>query len=442
MKLTIIGTGYVGLSTGTCFADMGHTVCCYDYDQNKIDRLNNNERVIFEPYLFEMIESNKNDYRLGFTSSLDEAIDADIFFICVGTPSSEDGSANLEYVIEAAKQLGKNAKRDFTVVNKSTVPIGTGDLVKETISEELRKRDSSIKFGVISNPEFLKQGSAVNDFLRPDRIVVGYETEEAKEQMIELYRSFTLHHHKIIFMSIRSAEMTKYVSNSMLATKISFMNEISNICELLKADVEDVRRGVGSDERIGYSFTYPGCGYGGSCFPKDVEALIYLAEQNGFDPQILKSVKQRNFNQKKLLFKKLSKSLNNEVKDKSIAVWGLSFKPETDDMREAPSITLVKEIIEAGGTVKAYDPAAMEVSRKYFDKEVYDNGSLELVGNPYTAAENVDALVLVTEWKVFRNPDFALLKSLMKKPVIIDGRNQYTRTNMENQGFVYEGMGK
>lgn len=441
MQITIIGTGYVGLTVGACFADMGHKVYCIDKNKDKIEKLNNHQKLIYEPYLFEMIDSNRSNGRLSFLDNLASACDSEIYFIAVGTPSMEDGSANLSYVLQAAKELGKKAKRDFTVVIKSTVPIGASEQIEKEITEVMEKRRSKVQFHIVSNPEFLKQGSAVNDFLRPDRIVIGCESEEAKEKMIQLYHSFTLHHHKMIFMNIKSAEMTKYVANAMLATKISFMNEIAGICDLLGANVDDVRQGIGSDSRIGYSFTYPGCGYGGSCFPKDVEALIYLAKDKGFKPQILESVRERNIKQKRVLFEKLSNKLK-VIRESTIAVWGLSFKPETNDMREAPSIFLIEQIIKAGGKVKAYDPAAMEESKNYFDKKHFKNKSIELIDNLYKVLEEADALVLVTEWKAFRNPDFEKIKNLMNKPIIIDGRNQYNREFMEANGFIYEGIGR
>jgi len=441
MRLTIVGCGCVGLTVATCFADMGHQVCCVDTDSEKIDRINRNQRVFFEPYLFEMLEKNKEEGRLSFYSKLDEAIESEIFFITVGTPPKADGESNLDYVLSAARNIASKVKRDFMLVVKSTVPVGTGDHLKKIISEELNIRGLKVDFSVISNPEFLKQGSAVDDFMKTDRIIIGCDDEKGKMKMLELYHSFTLHHYKMIFMPLKCAEMTKYATNAMLATKISFMNEIAHICEALDIDVDFVRRGIGSDSRIGYSFTYPGCGFGGSCFPKDIQSFIKTAEQQGINAKVLKAVYERNLQQKQMVFTKLQNFFEEELPNRTIGVWGLAYKPETDDIREAPAVELIGSLLNIGTKVKAYDPAAMNNVKKQFSSEV-EKGRLVLVSNPYTAVEGVDCLVLMTEWKVFRNPDFSLLQSLMANPVIVDGRNQYERNLLESMGFLYEGMGR
>jgi len=443
MNLTVIGTGYVGLVTGTCFAEMGHKVTCVDVDAVKIARLKQGEIPIYEPGLDTLVLSNFKAGRLQFTTSLAEAMaDSTVYFIAVGTPPGEDGSADLQYVLAVAREIGRHLQEYAVIIDKSTVPVGTADKVRKTVAAELGQRGVDIPFDVASNPEFLKEGAAVNDFMRPDRIIIGADSSRALEIMRSLYADFSRNHDRILEMGIRDAEMTKYTANAMLATKISFMNEMSRLCDRLGVDVEKVRLGIGSDSRIGYSFIYPGCGYGGSCFPKDVKALIYMAEKNGVEPLILKSVDRRNEAQKHVLFEKIRERFGADLSGLTIGVWGLAFKPGTDDMREAPSVVLLESLIAAGARVLAYDPVAMEVAREELPQSWFESGSLQLTNHQYDALPGVDALVLVTEWKPFRHPDFSAMKRMMKQPVIFDGRNQYDPKSLKAEGFEYRGIGR
>ncbi len=441
MKITIIGTGYVGLVTGACFSEMGSHVTCVDIDHEKIDNLKKGVLPIYEPGLESIVLDNYKEGTLAFTTSLEEAArDCSVFFIAVGTPPGEDGSADLQYVLQVAREIGRNISEYAVVVDKSTVPVGTADKVKAAIQEELDLRGSDISFDVVSNPEFLKEGAAVRDFLKPDRIIIGAESDKAEKMMRRLYAPFSRNHDKILFMNVRDAEMTKYAANSMLATKISFMNEIANLCEQLGVDVENVRKGIGSDSRIGYSFIYPGCGYGGSCFPKDVKALIKTSKDIGFEPTLLASVEQRNNLQKEVLGAKVKKRFGHDLSDKTFCLWGLAFKPGTDDMREAASMVLMDTLITAGAHILAYDPVAMDQAKKEMPAEW--QASVTLVQDQYLALENADACILVTEWKTFRQPDFKKMKTVMKSAVIFDGRNQYDPEEVAEAGFEYHGIGR
>ncbi|MGA3796599.1 UDP-glucose dehydrogenase family protein [Pseudomonas fluorescens] len=443
MNITVIGTGYVGLVTGACFAEMGNNVHCVDIDSQKIERLKKGIIPIYEPGLDEIVIRNHQEGRLKFTVSLPDAMkESSVLFIAVGTPPGEDGSADLKYVLAVAKEIGKNLERPTIIVDKSTVPVGTADKVSLAIQNELLERNVSINFEVTSNPEFLKEGAAVDDFMHPDRIIIGAETSLAKETMSELYAPFVRNNPRVIFMSVRAAEMTKYAANAMLATKISFMNEIANLCEKLDVDVESVRLGIGADKRIGYHFIYAGCGYGGSCFPKDVKALINMAHQNDFEPKVLQAVEDRNEAQKHRLFEKITDHFGHELKGRTFAVWGLSFKPGTDDMREAPSVSLIEKLTKAGAKVKAFDPVAIEAARAEFPHNYETDGVLEFSEAQYEAAIDADALVLVTEWKPFRRPDFKALKKLLKSPVIFDGRNQYSPEQLKADEWQYYGIGR
>lgn len=439
MNISVIGTGYVGLVAAACFSEMGNNVVCVDIDHAKIENLKKGIIPIYEPGLKQLVNDNQAKETLSFTTNIDDALTvSDIVFIAVGTPMGEDGSADLTYVLDVANSIGKLMNRHLTVVDKSTVPIGTAEKVKNAIQEQLNNRSSQLTFDVVSNPEFLKEGAAINDFMHPDRVVIGAESEVAMSLMKELYSPFTFNHERFIGMDIRSAEMTKYAANAMLATKISFINEIANICEKLGADVNQVRLGIGSDKRIGYHFIYPGCGYGGSCFPKDVNALIHLSQEAGYDPQLLNSVEKVNSFQKNVLSKKLSDKMGQDFSGKTFAVWGLAFKPGTDDMREAPSLNLIRFICQNGGKVNAYDPKAKEEAKKYLNSH---QNSICYFDNKYQALENVDALFLVTEWKEFRSPDFHKMKELMNQPIIFDGRNQYSLESMEKLDFDYQQIG-
>ncbi len=436
MKISIVGTGYVGLVTGTCFAEVGLNVTCIDIDKTKIENLKKGIIPIFEPGLSEMVVQNSTKGRLHFSTSISESIrDCNIIFSAVGTPPDEDGSADLKHVIDVAKEIGKHMTGYILVVTKSTVPVGTAQKVKETIQKELDKRNVKLEFDIASNPEFLKEGDAINDFLKPDRIVLGIENERAKEILARLYKPFTLNGHPVIFMDIPSAEMTKYTANSMLATRISFMNEIANLCEIVGADINLVRKGIGSDPRIGSRFLYAGIGYGGSCFPKDVKALIKKGEKNNFSLKILSAVEDVNNEQKLILFKKASKHFKQKFKGKTCAIWGLSFKPETDDIREAPSLAVIDQLLQAGSKINVYDPIALdEIKHRVGNKITYSK-------NMYDALHGVDCLFLLTEWKEFRYPDLTKMKSLMKQPVIFDGRNIYDRLEMKKSGFIYHCIG-
>ena len=444
MNLTVIGSGYVGLVTGTCFAEMGHHVTCVDVDARKVENLNKGILPIYEPGLDTMVRNNARAGRLTFTTSLRDAMrTSNIHFIAVGTPPGEDGSADLQYVLSVAREIGAHLEDYAVVIDKSTVPVGTAERVREAINVELLRRGREIEFDVVSNPEFLKEGAAIDDFMKPDRIVVGAEEERAIEIMRELYADFTRSHDRLLVMGVRDAEMTKYVANAMLATKISFMNEVANLCDRMGVDVENVRTGIGSDSRIGYSFIYPGCGYGGSCFPKDVKALIRMAAANGFYPRLLEAVEARNEEQKGYLFGKIATHYGPELKGRVFGLWGLAFKPGTDDMREAPSKILLGQLLEAGARVQAYDPVAMDVAREELPAEWFADGRLTLVDQQYAALEGADALALVTEWRPFRHPDFGIMRRLMRSdPVIFDGRNQYFPDNMVADGFVYYGVGR
>ncbi|MCK9152237.1 UDP-glucose dehydrogenase family protein [Methanobacterium alcaliphilum] len=438
MKITIIGTGYVGLVTGTCFSEMGNLVYCVDIDNNKIQSLKKGIVPIYEPGLEELVVRNFEHENLVFTKDLVEALtNSDICFIAVGTPMDEDGSADLKYVLNAAREIGQKMSHDLIVVDKSTVPVGTADKVKETIQKELDKREVPYKINVVSNPEFLKEGAAVEDFMHPDRIVIGSDNEDVIEIMKALYAPFTLNHERMITMDIRSAEMTKYASNAMLATRISFMNEMANICEIVGADINHVRIGMGSDKRIGYSFLYAGCGYGGSCFPKDVQALIKTAQDHDYESKILKEVENVNHEQKRVIIKKIIKRFGEDLSNRTFAIWGLSFKPETDDMREAPSVVIIKKLIELGANIKAYDPKAMEIAQKYYFK---DENSIQFL-DKYDVINDADALILITEWKEFRSPDFDEIGKKLKNKIIFDGRNQYNKNYLEKMGFDYYQIG-
>ena len=432
MKIAIVGTGYVGLVTGTCFAEIGVNVICVDTNGEKIEALKQGVIPIYENGLEEMVNRNAKAGRLQFTTSLESCLDeVDVIFSAVGTPPDEDGSADLSYVLEVARTIGRNMTKYVLVVTKSTVPVGTAGKVRATIQAELDKRGVRIEFDVASNPEFLKEGNAVADFMSPDRVVVGVESERAKQLMSKLYKPFLLNNFRVIFMDIPSAEMTKYAANSMLATRISFMNDIANLCELVGADVNMVRSGIGSDTRIGRKFLYPGIGYGGSCFPKDVKALIKTAEQNGYRMRVLQAVEEVNEKQKSVLFEKLQRHFSGDLQDKTIALWGLAFKPETDDMREAPSLILINKLLNAGCKVRVYDPAAMtECRRRIGDSVCYAT-------DMYDAALDADALMLVTEWKEFRLPSWAVIKKAMRTPVLLDGRNIYEKKEIEELGFTY-----
>lgn len=436
MKIVVVGTGYVGLVSGTCFSEVGIDVVCVDVDKEKIENLNNGIPTIFEPGLEEIIHRNFKKGRLSFTTRIEDALkDAEVVFIAVGTPPDQNGSADLSYVLEAARNCGKYMNNYLLIATKSTVPVGTSIKVRSAVQEELDKRGLSIDYDIASNPEFLKQGAAVEDFLKPDRIIIGLDSERAEEIMKSLYKPFTLNGHPLIFMDIVSAEMTKYAANSMLATKISFMNDIANLCELTGADINMIRKGIGSDPRIGNKFIYPGIGYGGSCFPKDVKALINTAGENNYDLRLLKAVEAINNDQKALLFNKISKHFSGNLVGKTVAVWGLSFKPQTDDMREAPSEVIIKKLLNEGTNIKAYDPVATESARKIF------GNSILYLNDQYEALIDADCLALITEWSEFRFPKFDMIKKLLKSPVIFDGRNIYDRSEMKRNGFTYYCIG-
>ncbi|WP_448789185.1 UDP-glucose dehydrogenase family protein [Bacteroides graminisolvens] len=437
MNIAVVGTGYVGLVSGTCFAEMGVNVTCVDVDRNKIENLLNGKVPIYEPGLDEMVIRNYKEGRLHFTTDLVSCLnDVEVVFSAVGTPPDEDGSADLKYVLEVARTVGRHMNKYLVLVTKSTVPVGTAQKVKAAIQEELDKRGVQIEFDVASNPEFLKEGAAISDFMSPDRVVVGVESEKAKELMTMLYRPFFLNNFRVIFTDIPSAEMIKYAANSMLATRISFMNDIANLCEMVGADVNMVRKGIGSDSRIGTKFLYPGCGYGGSCFPKDVKALIKTAEKMGYTMEVLNAVERVNDQQKNVVFNKLNAYYQGDLKGKNIAIWGLAFKPETDDMREATSLVTIELLLKAGCNVRVFDPVAMEeCERRIGDLVTYAT-------DMYDAALNADALLLITEWKQFRLPSWGVLKKTMNKPLLIDGRNIYDPTEMKQIGFDYSCIGR
>ncbi len=440
MNIAIVGTGYVGLVSGTCFADTGANVTCIDVDKKKIERLNNGDIPIYEPGLDELVLKNVKAGRLKFSSDLASVLnDQEIVFSAVGTPPDEDGSADLKYVLQVAKTIGENLNRYLVVVTKSTVPVGTARKVRETIQAELDKRDVDIEFDVASNPEFLKEGNAIKDFMSPDRVVVGVESEKAKKTLTKLYKPFLLNNFRVIFMDIPSAEMTKYAANSMLATRISFMNDIANLCELVGADVNMVRQGIGTDTRIGRKFLYAGCGYGGSCFPKDVKALIKTADKAGYSMGVLKAVEEVNERQKHILFEKLVKAYGgvDNLKGKTIAMWGLAFKPETDDMRESTALVIIDSLLKAGCNIRAYDPVAMdECRRRLPDAPIYYSHDM------YDAVLEADAMLLLTEWKEFRLPTWAVIRKEMNRPLVIDGRNIFDSEELEENGFEYHCIGK
>ena len=438
MKIAVIGTGYVGLVSGTCFAEVGNRVTCVDVNKEKIENLKKGIIPIYEPGLEAMVLSNIANKNLSFTTNIAQAIkQVEVVFIAVGTPMGEDGSADLQYVLSVAKSIGEAMEQHLIIVNKSTVPVGTADKIKEVIDLALKKRGVNIAFDMVSNPEFLKEGKAIQDFMKPDRVVIGAESSYAFEKMKALYSSFFLQHERFITMDIRSAEMTKYAANAMLATKISFMNEIANICERVGADVNKVRLGIGSDTRIGYSFIYPGCGYGGSCFPKDILALKKLAEEVDYKAELIESVDNVNNRQKLLIAEKVIKKYGKDLTGRTFAIWGLAFKPETDDMREAPAIYIIKKLIAQGAQIKAYDPKATREAKTFYLKD----HPIEYVESKYEALKGADALLLLTEWKEFRSPDFEEIGKLLKDKVIFDGRNQYNAFNLPSMGFEYIQIG-
>ncbi len=438
MNIAIVGTGYVGLVSGTCFAETGINVTCVDVDEKKIERLKQGEMPIYEPGLDQMVQKNIKAGRLKFTTDLASVLDEqEVVFSAVGTPPDEDGSADLKYVLQVARTIGQNMNKYLVVVTKSTVPVGTARKVRAAIEEELQKRGADIPFDVASNPEFLKEGNAIKDFMSPDRVVVGVESEKAKKILTKLYKPFLINNFRVIFMDIPSAEMTKYAANSMLATRISFMNDIANLCERVGADVNMVRAGIGADTRIGRKFLYAGCGYGGSCFPKDVKALIKTADQNGYSMEVLKAVERVNEKQKGILFEKLQKAFRGDtLQGKTIAMWGLSFKPETDDMRESTALVMIDKLIKAGCSIRAYDPIAMdECKRRVGDAVIYCR-------DMYDAVLDADALLLLTEWKEFRLPTWGVIKKAMRRPLVIDGRNIFDIEELEENAFEYYCIGK
>ncbi len=440
MNITVVGSGYVGLVSGTCFAEMGNHVTCIDIDQKKINQLKDGIIPIYEPGLEAMVLKNVKNGSLHFSSNLEDGLKkSKVVFIAVGTPMGEDGSADLQYVLSVASEIGKKLDRPMIVVDKSTVPVGTADKVSEEIHKELRKRKKDIEYHVVSNPEFLKEGAAIQDFMKPDRIVIGADSEMAFETMRDLYAPFTHNHDRMIEMDIRSAEMTKYVANAMLATKISFMNEIANICELVDADVNQVRIGIGSDSRIGYSFIYPGSGYGGSCFPKDVKALKKIAENEGYQAELISSVEAVNNRQKLVIAEKVVRRFGENLSGKTFAIWGLAFKPGTDDMREAPAIYIANELVKRGAKIKAYDPKAMHEAESFYLK---DTPNVTYFNSKYETLADANAMILLTEWKEFRSPDFEELKMKLIDPIIFDGRNQYSHLRLESKGFEYYQIGK
>jgi len=439
MDVTIFGSGYVGLVSGTCLAEVGNNVVCVDVDQKKIDMLNSGQVPIYEPGLDKMIERNVKEGRLSFTTDIDMAVKHGLFqFIAVGTPPDEDGSADLQYVRAVAKSIGERMDEYRVIIDKSTVPVGTADKVRESVAEALKKRNLNVEFDIVSNPEFLKEGDAIDDFMKPDRIVIGTDNPRTTELLRALYAPFNRNHDRLVAMDIRSAELTKYAANALLATKITFMNELANLAERLGADIENVRLGIGSDPRIGYHFIYPGCGYGGSCFPKDVKALEKTARQIGYDAKLLAAVENVNNKQKTILFDRINQYFDGNLKGKTIAMWGLSFKPNTDDMRDAPSRVLMEALWAAGANVRAYDPEAMEETTRIYGKR----DDLTLCDEPMDVFAGSDAMAVLTEWRIFRSPDFNVIKSALSHPAIFDGRNVYDPSMLEEMGFEYYGMGR
>lgn len=442
MKLAVIGTGYVGLVTGACFAEMGNHVVCVDIDTDKLARLNRGEIPIYEPGLDQLVARNFARGALEFTDSLASALEGcQIAFIAVGTPPGEDGSADLRYVLEVATGIGREMSEYLVIADKSTVPVGTAEKVQAAVAQALSARGASIPFDVVSNPEFLKEGAAVDDFMRPDRVVVGTESSQARALLAELYEPFSRTRDKLMFMGVRDAEMTKYAANAMLATKISFMNEMANLCERLGADVENVRKGIGSDPRIGFSFIFPGAGYGGSCFPKDVKAILSMAAQVDFDPIVLQAVEDRNQRQKYRLVERIVERFGEDLTGRSFGIWGLAFKPGTDDVREASSVVLIRELVERGGRIQAYDPVAMETIQRELP-EPWFGSTIQLCDHQYAAVTDVDALILMTEWNMFRQPDFLAMERIMRSKIIFDGRNQYDPKRVKEQGWEYVGIGR
>lgn len=437
MNIAIVGTGYVGLVSGACFSEMGINVICVDIDEKKIQKLKDGVMPIYEPGLDELVERNVKAGRLQFTTDLTTCLDAvEVVFSAVGTPPDEDGSADLKYVLEVARTIGRNINKHVVLVTKSTVPVGTAKKVRTAILEELDKRGVNIEFDVASNPEFLKEGAAIKDFMAPDRVVVGVESERARKLMERLYRPFTLNGYPILMMDVPSAEMTKYAANAMLATRISFMNDIANLCERVGANVDNVRKGMGTDSRIGSRFLYAGCGYGGSCFPKDVKALVHTGIENGYHMQVIEAVETVNEKQKSIVFDKLNAAFNGNLKGKTVAVWGLAFKPETDDMREAPALVVIEKLLEAGATVKAFDPVAMaECKRRIGDTVTYCK-------DMYEAVIDADAVALLTEWKQFRMPSWAIIHKAMNNYIVVDGRNIYDSEELQELGFIYSRIGQ
>lgn len=453
MKITIIGTGYVGLVSGACFAEMGVNVTCVDINKDKINALRRGVVPIYEPGLEKIIERNVSTNRLSFSTDIDEVLnDTEVVFIAVGTPPNEDGSADLRHVLAVAKEIGEKMNQYVLLVTKSTVPVGTAQKVKATVQAALDKRGLKLDFDVASNPEFLKEGDAINDFMSPDRVVVGVESEKAKKLLSKLYRPFLLNNFRVIFMDIPSAEMTKYAANSMLATRISFMNDIANLCERVGADVNMVRKGIGTDARIGNKFLYPGTGYGGSCFPKDVQALIRTAEDNAYEMKVLKAVEEVNNKQKEVLFNKLTKRWGNDLSGKSVAIWGLAFKPNTDDIRQASAFVVIDKLLEAGATVRCFDPIAIPASKAYIkyleelqaiqpEYKKLDYSKVYFANDIYDAADKTDAILLITEWKEFRMPNWQEIKNRVANSLVLDGRNIYDKNELQENGFEYEGIG-
>ena len=442
MNLSIFGTGYVGLVTGACFAEMGNNVTCVDIDKEKINQLKMGEVPIYEPGLEELVKRNYIQSRLTFTTSTSDGIkNSNVYVIAVGTPMGEDGETNLEYVFDVAKSIGQQISETSIIINKSTVTVGTAQLVKGIIQSELNKRDYTCKFSVVSNPEFLKEGDAIRDFMYPDRIIIGIDNDYAETVMREIYSSFSMKNDRFLVMGIKEAELTKYAANAMLATKISFINEIATLCAKLDIDVDEIRKGIGSDKRIGYSFIYPGCGYGGSCFPKDIKALIHTSIQSGIDPVLLKSVDVRNEIQKELMVNQIFDFFGNDLSGLKFSIWGLSFKPGTNDIREAPSLIIIDKLISAGAIIHAHDPVAIHEVKKniptIWRKKIFCSE-----GDQYSILNNTDALLLITEWKIYRSPDFNKLKKLLKNPIIFDGRNQYSPKKLKEIGFTYKGIGR
>lgn len=443
MHIAVVGTGYVGLVTGACFAEMGNHVVCVDKDQAKLARLQSGDIPIFEPGLEVLVKQGEQEGLLTFTDDLGAAVSAaEFILIAVGTPPEEDGSADLQHVLAVASEIGRHLDKYAVVIDKSTVPVGTAERVAVAIQVKLDERGAKVEFDVVSNPEFLKEGAALEDFRKPDRVIVGVDSERAERMMTKLYDPMLRNSDRLVFMGVRDAEMTKYAANAMLATRISFMNEVATLCDRLGVDVENVRKGIGSDSRIGYSFIYPGCGYGGSCFPKDIKALIHAGESSGVEPELLKSVEARNEAQKRVLFEKISAHFQGDIKGRHFGLWGLAFKPNTDDVREASSAVLIRQLIEAGASVAAYDPAALETICQVLDSSWIESGKVVLTHYQYDALKEADAMVLLTEWKRFRSPDFEAIQELLKESVIFDGRNQYDPALMSDHGFKYYGIGR